>query len=87
MEPKVDFRIQGLSHAAVEQEEDSRTRLIERQVRQVKNNSSLIADLQSNRQNKLISIVKYWNFPIFDFCRLFSQVEKSSEQKCQVMKK
>ena len=51
MEPKIDFRIQGISHAAVEQEEDDRIRLIGRLVHQVKNNPNkvaLIADLQSN---------------------------------------
>ena len=28
MEPNIDLRIQGIPHAAVEQEEDDRTRLI-----------------------------------------------------------
>ena len=35
MEPKINFRIQGIPHAAVEQEEDDRTRLIRRLVHQV----------------------------------------------------
>ena len=50
MERKIDFRIQGVSHAAVEQEEDSRTRLIRRLVHQVMrhpNKDASIADLQS----------------------------------------
>ena len=52
MEHKIDFRIQGIPHAAVEQEEDDGIRLIRRLVHQVKNHpnkDALIADLQSNR--------------------------------------
>ena len=42
MEPQIDFRIQGISHAAVEREEDDRIRLIGRLVHQVKNHSKKI---------------------------------------------
>ena len=50
MEPKIDLRIQGTPHAAVEQEEDSRPRLIGRLVHAVMhhpNKDASIADLQS----------------------------------------
>ena len=49
-EPKIDFRIHGIPHAAVEQEDD-RIREIRRRVRQVKNHpnkDALIAELQNN---------------------------------------
>ena len=39
MEPKIDFRIQGISHAAVEREEDDRQRLIRSPVHGVKKSS------------------------------------------------
>ena len=57
MEPTREFRIQGLSHAAVEQEEDSRTRLIRRLVHQVMhpNKDALTVDLQSNRPCTVLS--------------------------------
>ena len=58
MELKIDFRIQGASHAAVEEEEDNRTRLIKSLVHQVKNHpnkDALTADLQSNRSYILFS--------------------------------
>ena len=52
MEPKIDFVIESLSHAAVEQAEDGHTRLIRRLVHHVKNHpnkDALLADLHSNR--------------------------------------
>ena len=52
MEPIIDFAIQGIPHAAVEQDEDDRTRLIRRIVHQVMNHlkkEALIAILQNNR--------------------------------------
>ena len=48
MEPKIDIRIQGIPHAAVEQE-DERTREVRRLVHQVKNHpkrGSLVKHLQ-----------------------------------------
>ena len=52
VEPEIDFRIQGISYAAVEREEDDRIRLIRRLVYQVKNHpnkDALTADWQSER--------------------------------------
>ena len=51
-EPKIGFRIQGIPHAAVGQDEDDRIRLIRMLVHQVKNlahKDALIADMQKNR--------------------------------------
>ena len=58
MELEIDFRIQSVSHGAVEQEEDSRTRLIQRLVHQVKNHpnkNAWIADLHRNRPKNPLS--------------------------------
>ena len=48
---KVDYRIQGIPHAAVKQEDDAQRQLISRLVYQIKNHpnkDALIADLQQN---------------------------------------
>ena len=85
MEPKIDVRIQGLSHAAVEQDEDSRTRLIEIQVHQVKNHpnkDALIAELQSNRpfinplkEESKQMILTPGNVYCFDLCEICPKVQ------------
>ena len=51
MEPKIDFRIQGIPNTAVEQDEDDRIPLIRRAVHQVKNHpnkDALFVDLPNN---------------------------------------
>ena len=57
MELQIDFRIPGIPHAAVEQEDD-RIREIRRQVRQVKSHpkkDALISDLQNHCTNNPLS--------------------------------
>ena len=49
LNPRIDFRIRGISHAAVAQEEDRRTRSLVHQVKNHSNKDALIADLQDTR--------------------------------------
>ena len=77
-EPKIDFRIQGIPHAAVEPEDD-RIRVIRRLVRQVKNNrnkDASIADLQNNCTHNRFSeesekiIHNMENVECFELCEI-----------------
>ena len=84
MKPKIGFRIHGISHAEVEQEENNRTRLIRRLVRQVlhhPNKDALIADLQSNHPYNPFSeeskqmIHHEENVECFELCEVSAKIQ------------
>ena len=67
MEPEIDSRIPGISHAAVEQEDDNRTRLIRE--------NALIADLQINREEAKQMIHTLGNVECFELCVISPKVQ------------
>ena len=79
MEPQIDFRIQGISHATVEREEDNRTQLIGRLAQHVMyhpNKDALIADLQCNRPYHLLSEEsKKMTHEFFELCEIFPKMQ------------
>ena len=86
MEPKIDFRIQGIPRAAVEQDEDNRTRLIRRLLRQFKNHpnkDALITDLQNIRTYNPFSaepekmVHNMENMECFEFFEISHQIQFS----------
>ena len=90
MEPKIDIRIQGLPHAAVEQDEDDRIPLIGSLVRPVKNHPNedgLIAHRQNNRTYNAFSeepkkmIHNMGNVECFELCEIFLKIQCSYSSK------
>ena len=85
-EPKIDFRIQGVPRAAVEQREDHRMRVMRKPVRQVKNHPNkdpLIADLQRNRtcnpsgEESKRMIHNMGNVECFELCEISTKIQCS----------
>ena len=68
MHSKVDYRIQGIHHAAVKQDDDARRQLISRLVYQIRNHpnkDALIADMQQDHPYNPFSEVSSEGFTIW----------------------
>ena len=89
-ETKIDFRIQSIPHAAVEQDEDDRKRLIRSQMCEVENHldkEALIADLQNIGTHNPFSVESKKMIHNLGHVECFELCDISSEIQCSYVHK